>query len=142
MWAITVSFYDPCPGYSHSSGHQHHPDLDSSSNSLSPPQGCRLIFPPDSSTGALPSSEPTVDKLNPPLGSNRGPQPMVPGVTSGCDFPSPKQPHSALEPCVPQNTAASHRSAALSSPWSALHHTSHSKTPTLTSSLSLDGLFL
>ena len=35
-WAITVSFYDPCPGYSHSSGHQHHPDLDSSSNSLSP----------------------------------------------------------------------------------------------------------
>lgn len=94
MWAITMSFYDSCPGYSHSSGHQHHPDLDSSSNSLSPPQGCRLTFLPDSSAGALPSSEPTVDKLNPPLGSNQGPQPTVPSVTAGYDCPSPKHPHS------------------------------------------------
>lgn len=140
MWAITMSFYDSCPGYSHSSGHQHHPDLDSSSNSLSPPQGCRLTFLPDSSAGAPPSSDPTVDKLNPPLGSNPGPQPTVP---AGYDCPSPKHPHSVhLNHACPRTQLHHTCPLVLSSSWNALPHTSHSKTPTLPSSLSLDGPFL
>lgn len=54
-----------------------------------PPQGCRLTFLPDSLARALPSSEPTVDKLHPPLGSNQGPSPRYLASPQAVTSPAP-----------------------------------------------------